>query len=130
MIGPVSLLEALIESMLDITASLVNLLIIKYSLQPADKEHTFGHGKAESLHYQSDLYINVVINIALGLSWFGLMQADSVFAILIGLYILYSAFIMLQEATQTLLDRNLPDEELEAIKSCCMAVEGVLGAII
>ncbi|PPI88708.1 cation-efflux pump FieF [Candidatus Pantoea edessiphila] len=45
----VSLLAGLIESIVDITASLINLLIVRYSLQPADSEHMFGHGKAESL---------------------------------------------------------------------------------
>ncbi len=34
---------------MDIAASLTNLLVVRYSLQPADEEHTFGHGKAESL---------------------------------------------------------------------------------
>ncbi|GAM69708.1 cobalt-zinc-cadmium resistance protein [Vibrio sp. JCM 19236] len=47
--GSVSLLASLIDSMLDIAASTVNLVVLKYALQPADKEHTFGHGKAESL---------------------------------------------------------------------------------
>ncbi len=40
---------ALVDSMVDIAASLTNLLVVRYSLQPADEEHTFGHGKAESL---------------------------------------------------------------------------------
>ncbi|VFP86600.1 Ferrous-iron efflux pump FieF [Candidatus Erwinia haradaeae] len=47
--GSVSLLAALIDSLVDIAASLTNLLIIRYAMQPADSEHTFGHGKAESL---------------------------------------------------------------------------------
>lgn len=47
--GSVSLLASLIDSMLDIAASLVNLFVVRYSLQPADREHTYGHGKAESL---------------------------------------------------------------------------------
>ncbi|RLM26684.1 divalent metal cation transporter FieF [Brenneria alni] len=47
--GSVSLLASLVDSLVDIAASLVNLLVIRYSLQPADPEHTFGHGKAESL---------------------------------------------------------------------------------
>ncbi|NUW68758.1 CDF family cation-efflux transporter FieF [Vibrio coralliilyticus] len=196
--GSVSLLASLIDSMLDIAASLVNLFVVRYSLQPADREHTFGHGKAESLaalaqamfisgsavflilngierffrphelqspeygvyvsmfaivvtfvlvqfqkhvvrktgsqaiaadslHYQSDLYMNAAIMLALGLSWFGVTQADAVFAVGIGLYILYSAVQMVREAIQTLLDRKLPDEELEAIKVCCLSVDGVLG---
>lgn len=196
--GSVSLLASLIDSLLDIAASLVNLVVVRYSLQPADREHTFGHGKAESLaalaqamfisgsavflilngierffrphdlqspeygvyvslfaiavtfalvtfqksvvkktgsqaiaadslHYQSDLYMNAAIMLALGLSWFGITQADAVFAVGIGVYILYSAFKMVQEATQTLLDRKLPDSELNDIRSVCLSVEGVLG---
>ncbi len=196
--GSVSLLASLIDSLLDIAASLVNLVVVRYSLQPADKEHTFGHGKAESLaalaqamfisgsavflilngierffrphelqspelgvyvsffaiivtfalvrfqkhvvaktgsqaiaadslHYQSDLYMNAAIMLALGLSWFGVTQADAVFAVAIGFYILYSAYQMIREAIQTLLDRKLPDEELEQIKKCCLGVEGVMG---
>jgi ferrous-iron efflux pump FieF len=47
--GSVSILAALVDSLMDIAASLTNLLVVRYSLQPADEEHTFGHGKAESL---------------------------------------------------------------------------------
>ncbi|MFS2225250.1 CDF family cation-efflux transporter FieF [Pantoea sp. B65] len=47
--GSVSVLAALVDSLVDIAASLTNLLVVRYSLQPADEEHTFGHGKAESL---------------------------------------------------------------------------------
>ncbi|GBL01905.1 ferrous iron efflux protein F [Vibrio harveyi] len=184
--------------MLDIAASVVNLIVVRYSLQPADREHTFGHGKAESLaalaqamfisgsavflilngverffrphelnapelgvyvslfamvvtfglvmfqkhvvrvtgsqaiaadslHYQTDLYMNGAIMVALGLSYFGVTQADAVFAVGIGIFILYSAFKMVSEAIQALLDRKLPDEELEQIRQECLKVEGVLG---
>ncbi|CAM2858204.1 MULTISPECIES: CDF family cation-efflux transporter FieF [Vibrio] len=196
--GSVSLLASLIDSMLDIAASVVNLVVLRYSLQPADREHAFGHGKAESLaalaqamfisgsacflilngvdrffrphelqtpeygiyvsllaiivtfglvlfqrhvvkktgsqaiaadslHYQSDLYMNGAIMIALGLSWFGVTQADAVFAIGIGCFILFSAYKMVQEAIQTLLDRQLPEEEREQIRQISLSVEGVMG---
>lgn len=45
----VSILASLIDSLLDLAASLVNLVAVRYSLVPADEEHRFGHGKAESL---------------------------------------------------------------------------------
>ncbi len=196
--GSVSLLASLIDSMLDIAASVINLVVVRYSLQPADREHTFGHGKAESLaalaqamfisgsavflilngvdrffrpqslhapelgvyvslfamamtlglvtfqkhvvrvtgsqaiaadslHYQTDLYMNAAIMVALGLSYFGVTQADAVFAIGIGVFILYSAFKMVNAAIQTLLDRKLPDSELEEIRNQCFSVKGVLG---
>ena len=49
MTGSMSILASLVDSLMDSIASLINLLAIRYSLQPADAEHRFGHGKAEPL---------------------------------------------------------------------------------
>ena len=49
MTGSSSILAALTDSLMDVTTSIINLFAIKIALQPADKEHRFGHGKAESL---------------------------------------------------------------------------------
>ncbi|MCS3406400.1 CDF family cation-efflux transporter FieF [Serratia sp. AKBS12] len=197
--GSVSVLAALVDSLVDIAASLTNLLVVRYSLQPADQEHTFGHGKAESLaalaqsmfisgsalflfltgfqhlyspqtmrepgvgiavtlvallstlmlvtyqrwvvrktrsqavradmlHYQSDVMMNGAILIALGLSWYGFQRADALFALGIGVYILYSALRMGYEAVQSLLDRALPDEERRAIIEVVSSLPGIKGA--
>jgi ferrous-iron efflux pump FieF len=45
----ISLLSTLIDSVLDVFASLINLAAVRHALTPADKEHRFGHGKAEPL---------------------------------------------------------------------------------
>ncbi|MGO8917116.1 MAG: cation diffusion facilitator family transporter [Stellaceae bacterium] len=45
----VSLLSSLLDSLLDAAASLVNLVAVQQALVPADREHRFGHGKAEPL---------------------------------------------------------------------------------
>jgi ferrous-iron efflux pump FieF len=47
--GSVSMLSTLIDSMLDAAASLINLVAVRHALTPADREHRFGHGKAEAL---------------------------------------------------------------------------------
>jgi ferrous-iron efflux pump FieF len=47
--GSVSLLASLIDSLMDVGASLLNLFAVRYSLMPPDDEHRFGHGKAEAL---------------------------------------------------------------------------------
>lgn len=196
--GSVSLLASLVDSLLDMGASLTNLIVVRYALQPADKEHAFGHGKAESLaalaqamfisgsaiflllngveryfkpqnlvnpelgvwvsgfailltsalvvyqkyvvrktqsqaiaadslHYQTDLFMNIAIMIALALSWYGFKQADAIFAVLIGGYILYSAAKMAFEAVQSLLDRQLPEEEIQLIQETALKIDGVLG---
>lgn len=44
-----SLQASLIDSLLDMVASIINLLVIRQALKPADAEHRFGHGKAEAL---------------------------------------------------------------------------------
>lgn len=197
--GSVSILASLVDSLVDIGASLTNLLVVRYSLQPADEEHTFGHGKAESLaalaqsmfisgsalfllltgiqhfarpvtlsqpaigalvtvialfstlalvtfqrwvvrkthsqavradmlHYQSDIIMNGAILMALLFSGFGWHRADSLFALGIGVYILYSALRMGYDAVQSLLDRALPDDELKAIIAIVASWPGVHGA--
>ncbi len=45
----ISIMASLIDSSLDALASLINLLAVRHALTPADREHRFGHGKAESL---------------------------------------------------------------------------------
>ncbi|OON38452.1 divalent metal cation transporter FieF [Izhakiella australiensis] len=197
--GSVSLLASLVDSLVDIAASLTNLLVVRYSLQPADEEHSFGHGKAESLaalaqsmfisgsalflfltgfkhlvepqpmqgagfgvivtlvalfstvilvtfqrwvvrktrsqvvradmlHYQADVMMNGAILIALVLSWYGFLRADALFALGIGVYILYCALRMGHEAVQALLDRALPDEERQEIIAIVSAWPGIDGA--
>ncbi|EFJ9835324.1 CDF family cation-efflux transporter FieF, partial [Escherichia coli] len=71
--------------------------------------------RADMLHYQSDVMMNGAILIALGLSWYGWHRADALFALGIGIYILYSALRMGYEAVQSLLDRALPDAERQEI---------------
>lgn len=45
----VSILSTLVDSLLDVAASVVNLIAVRHALVPADREHRFGHGKAEPL---------------------------------------------------------------------------------
>ncbi len=45
----VSLLASLLDSCLDAVGSLITLFAVRHALEPADDDHRFGHGKAESL---------------------------------------------------------------------------------
>ncbi len=49
MTGSLSVLATLLDSVMDVVASVITLVAVKISLEPADKEHRFGHGKAEYL---------------------------------------------------------------------------------
>jgi ferrous-iron efflux pump FieF len=186
--GSISLLSTLIDSSLDLAASLVNLIAIRQALQPPDKEHRFGHGKAEplaglaqagfvcgsagfllvqagerlvrpapisnsevgyavialsialtiglvlyqrfvvrrtgslaisadSLHYGADLLTNMSVIVALVLSTqLGWIWADPLIAIAIGMFILRSAWQILKQSLNLLMDRELPDEDRERIR--------------
>ena len=47
--GSMSLFASLLDSSIDLLASGLNFFLVRYALKPADDDHTFGHGKAESL---------------------------------------------------------------------------------
>ncbi len=47
--GSMALLATFLDSLLDGAASLVNLFAVRVALTPADRQHRFGHGKAEAL---------------------------------------------------------------------------------
>ncbi|MCK3658003.1 divalent metal cation transporter FieF [Pasteurellaceae bacterium Pebbles2] len=47
--GSISILAAMTDSVVDLLASMTNIFVLRFALQPADEDHAFGHGKAESL---------------------------------------------------------------------------------
>ncbi|MDF7666411.1 cation diffusion facilitator family transporter [Orbaceae bacterium ESL0727] len=47
--GSISLLTSLLDSGMDLLASGLNFFLVRYALKPPDEDHSFGHGKAESL---------------------------------------------------------------------------------
>ncbi|HZS44297.1 MAG TPA: cation diffusion facilitator family transporter [Blastocatellia bacterium] len=56
--GSISVWASLLDSAMDIVASIVNLLAIRAAARPADEHHAYGHGKAESL---AALFQSIVI---------------------------------------------------------------------
>lgn len=183
----IAMLSTLVDSLLDALASIVNLVAVRHALTPADREHRFGHGKAEALaamaqsafiagssvlllfqagerllrprplmdpefgiavmaisivltvalvifqtwvvrrtgsvaisadtlHYKGDILVNVAVIAALVLGgWFGWHYVDPLFGVAIAIYILYNAWLILREAMDMLMDRELPEEERERI---------------
>lgn len=186
--GASAMLASATDSLLDLFASVMNLVILRFALAPADKEHKFGHGKAESLaglvqaafvlgsailliingidrfiepkmivrsevgisitviaivmtlllvvfqryvvnktgslaisadsmHYQSDLLMNVGVLLALVLSQGTWLRADGLFTILVGIYLLSGAGKIIWLSVHHLMDHQLSDEELQQIRA-------------
>lgn len=183
----VSLQASLIDSLLDAAASLINMFAVWHALRPADKEHRYGHGKAESLaglgqsvfiggsavwllyevyerfhereviedtgiglavmviaiiitlslitfqkyvvrrtgstaiaadmlHYRSDLLINMAVIVSLvSAHYFAVDWLDPIFGLLIGLYILWTAWQIIQQAFNVLMDSEMTDDERDNI---------------
>ena len=77
---------------------------------------------ADSLHYRSDVLVNLGVIIAMSLDWlFGWYWADPSIAFIIALYILYCAWTILQQSLDQLMDRELSDDDRERIKSLTLA---------
>jgi ferrous-iron efflux pump FieF len=189
MTDSVSILATLVDSSLDVLASLLNMVAVHHALQPADREHRFGHGKAEALagmgqsmfiagsagilllqgfgrlirpqdisaglevgvgvmifsiiatmalimfqryvikhtdstaikadalHYKTDLLVNGSVIAALFLTFYGWAHFDAIFAIAIAIFILYSAWHIVRESIDLLMDHELPDEEKQKIRA-------------
>lgn len=70
--GSVAMLGSLADTGLDLLASLVTLWGVKKAAQPADRDHRFGHGKAEAL---SALFqVMVIVLSALAIFWRAIMR--------------------------------------------------------
>lgn len=82
---------------------------------------------ADHLHYVTDLVSNVAVLIALVLAGtFGLLWADGVFGLVIAVLIGWSAWSILRQSFDQLIDRELPDDERNRIKAIAAAVPGVM----
>lgn len=195
----VSILATLVDSSLDLLASVVNMIAVHHALQPADREHRFGHGKAEALaglgqamfvagsagilllqgisrlinprpleagfelgigvmllsivstlalitfqryvikrtdstaikadalHYKTDLLVNGSVILALVLTFYGWDFFDPLFAIGIAVFILRSAWQIMREAIDLLMDHELPDADRQKIRDVIMNHPDAIG---
>ena len=197
--GSMAMLSTLIDSLLDVCASLVNLWAVRQALQPADREHRFGHGKAEplaglgqaafiggsaaflfieagqrlfdrqpvinsgigvavvvlamvatlglvrfqasvirrtdslavsadALHYRGDLLLNGGVLVALVAGpWLGWHWLDPLLALMIGGFVLYSAWRIVLKSLDMLMDHELSDADRARIRALCQTQPEVLG---
>ena len=65
--GSVAMLGSLADTALDLVASLVTLFGVRVAAMPADRDHRFGHGKAESI--AALVQIGIITVSAIGIAW-------------------------------------------------------------
>lgn len=80
----------------------------------------------DRLHYTGDLLLNIgVIGSAL-IAGFGFLYADSIFAILVTLYILHGAWEVAHPAIDMLMDKEMGAADERCITDTVLAVSGVM----
>ena len=108
-----TLLEPSIWAM--IFSIIVTYILVKYLLKVAAQTDNLVI-KADALHYKTDLWSNAAVLVALGLVYMtGIDAIDAIFGLGIGLYIIYSAYEIIQEGIEILLDRALEGEMVASI---------------
>ena len=65
--GSVAMLGSLVDTALDLVASLVTLFGVRVAAMPADRDHRFGHGKAESI--AALVQVGIITISAIGIGW-------------------------------------------------------------
>ena len=98
----------LLPSILAMAISIVvTWFLVRYLLSVAEKTGNIVI-KADALHYRTDLWSNAAVLLALGLvSLTGFDSIDAIFGMGIGLYIIYSAYEIIVEGIEILLDKAL-----------------------
>jgi ferrous-iron efflux pump FieF len=65
--GSVAMLGSLADTGLDLVASLITLFGVRVAAMPADRDHRFGHGKAESI--AALVQVGIIFVSAAGIGW-------------------------------------------------------------
>lgn len=98
--GSVAMLGSLADSAMDLVASLVTLLGVTVAAMPADEDHRFGHGKAESL--AALVQVGIISVSAIGIAWRaverlieGEATADAEYGIAVSLVAIGATFALL-----------------------------------
>jgi len=90
-------------------------LLVKYLLKIANETDNLVI-KADALHYKTDLWSNTAVLAALGLTALtGIDEIDAIFGLGIGIYIIYSAYEIIVEGIEILLDKSLDGEVVAKI---------------
>ena len=122
--------QALENGMVGIGVMLITIaltaLLVKFQRYVVKKTGSIAI-TADSLHYVGDLLLNLSVIVALILSiYLDWQMADPIFALMIALYILRSAWVIGKQSLAQLMDQELPDEVREEIKAIALQHPEVL----
>ncbi len=110
-----------------IISIIVTWFLVKY-LERVAKETDSIVVKSDALHYKADLLSNGAVLLALFLvSITGFDFIDAIFGLIIGVYIIYSAYEIIKDGILILLDRSLDPQIVAKIGEIINSMEDVRG---
>ncbi|NMP16981.1 cation diffusion facilitator family transporter [Thalassotalea sp. Y01] len=112
--------------MVSIVAILLTLGLVVIQRHVINKTRSIAIS-ADTLHYQSDLLLNLGVIIALLLSQYGFIYADGAFAVLVGVFLGVGAIKISIRAVHDLMDHELSEQQVERITDLIRANEQALG---
>jgi cation diffusion facilitator family transporter len=100
---------------LSITASLVNLVVAMILIRVGKRERSIAL-EADGQHLLSDVWTSAGVLTGVGLVWItGWQILDPIVALLVGLLLTRTGFMLLRRSAYGLIDTALPEEELQKI---------------
>lgn len=98
-----------------VVSLVITYFLVVYLMRVAKKTDSLVI-KADALHYKTDLWSNMAVLVSLVLVHFsGLDEIDAIFGVAIGIYIIYSAYEIIVDGINVLLDKSLDGEIVSKI---------------
>ena len=127
LITPVPVMHGALGIAVMVFSLVVTMALVAYQKQVMRQTQSLAV-KADSLHYASDIVLNLSVIVSIALSvYVGWNAADPIFAIVIAGWIVYAAWQIARQSLDQLMDRELPDPDRERIRAICLAHPEVKG---
>ncbi|HSK75636.1 MAG TPA: cation diffusion facilitator family transporter [Thermoanaerobaculia bacterium] len=111
-----------------LAVSIVASLLVSRALTRAARQIDSPALKADSLHYETDLWVNGAALVALlVVRWTGWAPADPLVALGVAVLVFRAGGVLVLEALGDLSDRGLPPDELDRIRSVVASFPEVTG---
>lgn len=128
-----TVLSAGVEFAADVAASLVVMAGFWYASKPADVNHPYGHGRAETL---TGLVVGLALLlvgaalVARGLALYApdrFAAADAVGGVLVGIFVITAGVGIVRSTSLDLIDTMPPPAVVEQVRQAALSVPGVRG---
>lgn len=120
MVNPLQIQHSIVGIVVIVISLVFTILLVMFQKHVVRQTQSIAV-HADSIHYLSDVAMNLSVIAALILStYFGWLIADPVFALGIAAYIVYSAWQIASHSLNQLMDRELPDVDRRRIMKIAM----------